>query len=101
MTGFQIVILLLAGGFALSALWPNIKALLAQANVDVKKQIESIPEITPQNIIDHPDCDDLVCIVKCWEELKESCESKGLTSAKEELEKIFPLFIVKGEKDGQ
>ena len=100
MTGFQIVMILLGGGFALSAVWPNIKALLAQSN-EVKKQIESIPKITPQNIVDHPDCDDLVCIVKCWEELKESCESKGLTSAKEELEKIFPLFIVRGEKNGQ
>lgn len=99
MTGFQIVMILLGGGFALSAFWPNLKALLAESNVEVKKQIESIPEITPQNIVDHPDCDDLVCIVKCWEELKESCEAKGLTSAKEELEKIFPLFIVRGEKD--
>lgn len=97
MSGFQIVILLLAGGFALSSFWPSIKTMLDKANA--KPEVK--PEVTPESIVDHPDCDELVCIVKCWEELKESCEAKGLTSATKELEKIFPLFVVKGEKNEQ
>lgn len=102
MSGFQIVILLLAGGFALSSFWPSVKAIIDKLNepkTEVKPEVK--PAITPENIVEHPDCDELVCIVKCWEELKESCEAKGLTSATKELEKIFPLFVVKGDKNEQ
>lgn len=93
---FQGVMILVAAGLVINAFWGNISNLWKN-----KVNTQSSNSQTTHRSCEHPSCGNLVDIVDCWSHLKECCESQGLTQATAELEKIFPLLIVKktGAKD--
>lgn len=64
----------------------------------VKNSIPEVPKPTPVPtpkpsvpIVD--DKDDLVEVVKKWDDLKDTCEELGLNEAVEKLNEIFPMLI--------
>lgn len=68
-----------------------------------KKSLESSynghqPVPTPKTVTVPPvspveEKDDLVEVVKKWDDLKDTCESLGLNEAVEKLNEIFPMLI--------
>ena len=82
MNNFQIAMLVGAALLGLNVLWPQIKSLA------------SLVKLKPKTQKTHST--DLVEIISCWENLRDSCQESQLTQASQELDKIFPLFVVKG-----
>lgn len=93
MTGFQLLMLLLASGLVINVFWGNISSALGKL-VTTKEKVIVQPEVNPQPVA-HTDCEELVDVISSWSHLKECCEAQGLKQAVIELEKIFPLFVVK------
>lgn len=101
MTGFQIVMLLMAAGLVVNVFWGKISsvfsALLSKKENVVKPNVTELPVPPPQQPQEcvHEECKDLVDVISCWSHLKECCEAQNLKTAVQELERIFPLFVVK------
>lgn len=99
MTGFQVVVLLLAAGLVVNVFWGKISNVVSA--LFTKKQTEVKPSVTPDPVqvvpqdCEHEDCKDLVDVISSWTHLKECCEKQNLKNAVQELERIFPLFVVK------
>lgn len=81
MNNFQIAMLVGAALLGLNVFWPQIKSLFSL--VKFKPRAKKVGTT------------DLVEIISCWENLRSSCQESGLTQASQELDKIFPLFVVK------
>lgn len=93
-TLFQGLMIVGAGALIINAFWGNISKLWKSQTVTTK-----INKSIHDNC-NHPGCDSLVDIVDCWSHLRDCCETQDLKQAAVELEKIFPLLIVKsGAKD--
>lgn len=75
--------LLILSSVDLSSFFKNIKNSLPKTNPSPK------PTVVP--VADHKD--DLVEVVKKWDDLKETCESLGLKEAVDKLNEIFPVLI--------
>lgn len=88
---FQILMVLGAGALVINAFWGNISNLWKSKVGD--QSVKSGGSI--HDNCSHPGCNNLVDIVDCWSHLKDCCETQGLKQASAELEKIFPLLIVK------
>jgi hypothetical protein len=86
---FQIVMILIACGLIVNVFWGNIASLWKS-----KKTVKSVQSIHDNH---RHHCNNLADIVNCWSHLKDCCETQGLKEAATELEKIFPLLIVKTE----
>lgn len=81
MNNFQIAMLVGAALLGLNVFWPQIKSLF------------SLVKLKPR--VEKGGTTDLVEIITCWENLRSNCKESGLTQASQELDKIFPLFVVK------
>ncbi len=90
MNPFQITMLGLAAVLVVSLVWTPVKDLLKKAVGVIK-----LPKKT--KVYDKDSS--LVEIIGCWENLKQSCDDRGLSKASVELDKIFPLFVQKGGKN--
>lgn len=94
MTGFQFLVLLTAAGLVVSAFWGKIGSfIVTKLPAEKKDEIKPSPDKKPDIV--HEDCEELVDVISSWSHLKECCEAQGLKQAVIELEKIFPLFVVK------
>jgi len=91
MNTFQIVMLAGAGALALSVFWPQMKAVLFSLKPSKVKPFVPNEHSTKDS--------SLVEIIRCWEHLKISCEKASLKDACGELDKIFPLFVPKGDDE--
>ena len=89
MNPFQITMIGLAAALILSVVWTPLKQLI--------KSMTSLIKF-PKKRKTHDDSS-LVEIIGCWENLKQSCEDRGLSKASVELDKIFPLFVQRGAKN--
>lgn len=78
-----VAVLLILSSVDLSSFFKNIKDSLPKTNPSPK------PAVVPG--ADHKD--DLVEVVKKWDDLKETCESLGLKEAVDKLNEIFPVLI--------
>tara|TARA_Y100000996_G_scaffold414823_1_gene406938 strand:+ start:922 stop:1197 length:276 start_codon:yes stop_codon:yes gene_type:complete len=90
MNPFQITMLGLAAVLVVSLVWTPVKDLL-------KKTVGVIKLPKKTKVYDKDSS--LVEIIGCWENLKQSCDDRGLSKASVELDKIFPLFVQKGGKN--
>lgn len=86
MTTFQFVLLcvgafILLTSFDLSPVWNGIKGLVSRA------KLPDVPSF------ENDDSDDLIEVVKKWDDLKDACEKHGLTEAVTKLNEIFPVLI--------
>jgi len=89
MNTFQIIMLVMAGGLALSVFWEQFKSLFA--NIEIKK-----PEIFKPSNNDPPST--LVEVVAAWEHLKKGCAKHKLRKAVVALKEIFPLLVIEEEE---
>tara|TARA_Y100000992_G_scaffold295553_1_gene256613 strand:- start:1455 stop:1709 length:255 start_codon:yes stop_codon:yes gene_type:complete len=80
----------LAAVLVVSLVWTPVKDLL-------KKTVGVIKLPKKTKVYDKDSS--LVEIIGCWENLKQSCDDRGLSKASVELDKIFPLFVQKGGKN--
>jgi hypothetical protein len=55
--------------------------------------------VKPDFPIDYTCNNSLFCAVKKWEELKKYCEALGLKQASSKLDEIFPLLVLKEDKN--
>jgi hypothetical protein len=98
MTGFQVVVLLLAAGLVVNVFWGKISnavsALYSKKPESTKPNVAEPVQVAPQDCA-HGECKDLVDVISCWTQLKDCCEKQNLKTAVQELERIFPLFVVK------
>ena len=81
MNNFQIAMLVGAALLGRNVFWPQIKSLF------------SLVKLKPR--VEKGGTTELVEIITCWENLRSNCKESGLTQASQELDKIFPLFVVK------
>lgn len=86
MTTFQFALLcigafILLTSFDLSPVLNGIKGLVSRAKLPTVPSFES------------DDSDDLIEVVKKWDDLKDACEKHGLTEAVTKLNEIFPVLI--------
>jgi len=92
MTTFQIVMLVGAAGLIFSLFWPQIRATLISGGMGgLLKPNQATPEtrevpVTESKLVDR---------VFCWESLRIRCDAAGLKQAVTELDKVFPLLIIK------
>ena len=107
MTTIQWIMILLAGILIAPNIiqmipFGKIKEMLSQKDVQLKP-LDRIVVVGRQEETDpHGECDGLVDVVKCWENLIDCCQAQGMTEAAKQLQGIFPLFVVKnGETNGQ
>ena len=89
MNPFQITMFGLAAVLVLSVAWMPLKEFAKKSLSIIKFSKEASPH----------DDSSLVEIIGCWENLKKSCDDRGLSKASLELNKIFPLFVEKGGKN--
>ncbi len=80
----------LAAILVFSLVWTPLKDLFKKAVGVIK--LPKKPKV-------HDEDSSLVEIIGCWENLKQSCDDRGLSKASVELDKIFPLFVQKGGKN--
>jgi len=82
----------------------GIGVLIVLSSVDlsalfnkVKESFKSNPKVVPVTptppVSPVQEKDDLVEVVKKWDDLKDTCESLGLNEAVEKLNEIFPMLI--------
>ncbi len=96
MTAFQMIIVglgVLLGG---STFWGQIKGISPKILKRVKDEKKEDVPTSEKN--DHPEVcpeDSLCTVVSRWEDLRNQLVNRGLTEAISELDKIFPLFVVK------
>ena len=57
------------------------------------------PVIKPDFPVELACNDSVFCAVKKWEELKKYCDASGLKVASTKLDEIFPLLVIKEEKN--
>lgn len=86
MSTFQFVLLCVGAfivltSFDLTPIWNGLKGLVSRAK---------LPD-TPSFDVDNDD--DLIEVVKKWDDLKDACEKNGLTEAVTKLNEIFPVLI--------
>ena len=76
----------------LSTLFNKVKDSL-KTNPDGYQPVPTpkVNTVPPSNPIQEKD--DLVEVVKKWDDLKDTCESLGLNEAVEKLNEIFPMLI--------
>ena len=81
-------VLIVLSSVDLSALFSKVKESL-KANPDgYQPKTVTVPPVSPVE-----EKDDLVEVVKKWDDLKDTCESLGLNEAVEKLNEIFPMLI--------
>jgi hypothetical protein len=83
MSTFQLVMLGLGVLLGVGAFWDTIKSWKSKQSVDV------------ENHKHDSDKDSLCDVIICWENLNKELKSRGLKKASDELQKIFPLLVVK------
>lgn len=86
MSTFQFVLLCVGAfivltSFDLTPIWNGLKGLVSRAK---------LPDV-PSFDVDNDD--DLIEVVKKWDDLKDACEKNGLTEAVTKLNEIFPVLI--------
>lgn len=86
MSTFQFVLLCVGAfivltSFDLTPIWNGLKGLVSRAK---------LPD-APSFDVDNDD--DLIEVVKKWDDLKDACEKNGLTEAVTKLNEIFPVLI--------
>lgn len=86
MSLFEFVLLCVAAfivltGFDLSGVWNTVKGLVNRAK---------LPDVVT---LERGSDDDLIEVVRKWDDLKESCEKNGLSEAVAKLNEIFPVLI--------
>lgn len=82
-------------------------AIIVASNfIDFKSLLESNKETSQLKPVIKPDfpveeaCNNSVfCAVRKWEELKKYCEAAGLKTASSKLDEVFPLLVLKEEKN--
>ena len=90
MSTFQFVLLCVGAfivltSFDLTPIWNGLKGLVSRA------KLPDVPSF------DVSEGDNLIEVVKKWDDLKDACEKNGLTEAVTKLNEIFPVLI-KAEK---
>lgn len=86
MSTFQFVLLCVGAfivltSFDLTPVWNGLKGLVSRA------KLPDVPSFETD------DNDDLIEVVKKWDDLKDACEKNGLTEAVTKLNEIFPVLI--------
>lgn len=85
-------ILIVLSSVDLSALFNKVKESF-KANPDGYQPVPT-PKVVPvPPVAPVQEKDDLVEVVKKWDDLKDTCESLGLNEAVEKLNEIFPMLI--------
>ena len=79
-------VLIVLSSVDLSALFNKVKESL-KTNPPTPKAV-TVPQVSPVQ-----EKDDLVEVVKKWDDLKETCVVLGLNEAVEKLNEIFPMLI--------
>ena len=93
MTTFQMIMLGLGALLGASTFWEQIKGGVS-AIFKGSPKVDPTVEVSVSPIYKHSRCkeDSLCHVIMCWETLKNELEDRGLTTAVNELNKIFPLF---------
>lgn len=86
MSTFQFVLLCIGAfivltNFDLTPIFSGLKRLVSRAK---------LPDVTSFDVDSN---DDLIEVVKKWDDLKAACENNGLTEAVAKLNEIFPVLI--------
>lgn len=85
MNTFQIVVLGLAAILGGSVFWDQISAFLGGLTK---------PKPTPgPEMLGKEDAESLSSLIVLWENLRDELGKRGLNKAKNEVQKVFPLFV--------
>lgn len=68
-------------------------------NLPVSDETPLKPVVKPSFPVEEACNESIFCAVKKWEELKRYCEAAGLKAASNKLDEIFPLLVLKEEKN--
>jgi hypothetical protein len=101
MSSFQVVLIVLAGIFILSSFVDlgALKKSIIKTDDKVEDKVSDEVAVKPQ-IVPDPCCGgSIACVVKKWEELKRCCDGCKLKQASAKLDDVFPLLLVKEEKN--
>ena len=101
MSSFQIVLIVLAGIFILSSFVDlgALKNSIIKTDDKAEDKVSDEVAVKPQ-IIPDPCCGgSIACVVKKWEELKKCCDGCKLKQASAKLDDVFPLLLIKEEKN--
>ena len=99
MNSFQIIMLGIVAVLMVSVFWDKILELVSSFQ-PTEPKIDSPDELIIDQLVEVSSSKDstLVDIIRCWEQLKVGCDKANLKEACSELDKIFPLFVVKNTK---
>ena len=85
-------VLIVLSSVDLSALFSKVIESL-KTNPDGYQPVPTPKTVTVPPVSPVEEKDDLVEVVKKWDDLKDTCESLGLNEAVEKLNEIFPMLI--------
>tara|TARA_R100000008_G_scaffold18244_2_gene9150 strand:+ start:109 stop:429 length:321 start_codon:yes stop_codon:yes gene_type:complete len=101
MNSFQIITLGIATLLAISVFWDKIRDAISNLKPEPKPYTPTpVDDQLVEVSVDYKTSKDstLVDIIRCWEHLKVGCDKANLKEACNELDKIFPLFVMKDAK---
>jgi hypothetical protein len=101
MSSFQVVLIVLAGIFILSSFVDlgALKKSIITTDDKVEDKVSDEVAVKPQIVPDQCCGGSIACVVKKWEELKRCCDGCKLKQASAKLDDVFPLLLVKEEKN--
>ena len=76
-----VAVFIVLTSFDLTPIWNGLKGLVSRA------KLPDVPSF------DVSEGDNLIEVVKKWDDLKDACEKNGLTEAVTKLNEIFPVLI--------
>jgi hypothetical protein len=84
-------VLIVLSSVDLSALFNKVKESFKSNPDEYQPKVVPVTPTPPVSPVQEKD--DLVEVVKKWDDLKDTCESLGLNEAVEKLNEIFPMLI--------